>query len=133
MEKVVSEIRKDGGNAEAAEVDALDQRAVETHLDNFAGGGRIDFLLNAIGYPPEGYGNARLLLDVSLEQFTLPLRTILPSQFITATSAARHMILGHFSIFGTHKSSYILVYTRCEGSSAKRNRQEGRGKPFSVC
>jgi 3-oxoacyl-[acyl-carrier protein] reductase len=98
VEKVVSEIRKEGGSAEASEVDALDQRAVDSYLDGLANEGQIDFVLNAIGYPPEDYGNARLPLDVSLEQFTLPLRTIVPSQFITATSAARHMIRQHSGV-----------------------------------
>lgn len=93
IEQVAADIQKDGGIAYAAEVDALDEQAVNAYLDRVAQeGGSIDILLNAIGPQPKDYGNGTNTLELPLEQFLLPLSTLVPSQFITARAAARHMV-----------------------------------------
>jgi NAD(P)-dependent dehydrogenase (short-subunit alcohol dehydrogenase family) len=52
---VAQEISSAGGNAEAAEVDALDEAAVETYVQGiFEKTGQIDISFNAIGIPQEG-------------------------------------------------------------------------------
>lgn len=89
---VAKDIVAAGGSAEAAEVDALDERAVNAQLESVvATAGRIDISFNAIGIP-----NAKIigvpLVDLDLEQFSLPIATHAESYFLTARLAARHMI-----------------------------------------
>ncbi len=99
VEQVVNEITKDGGVAYAAGVDALDEQAVDAYLDRVAQeAGRIDILLNTMGPQAKDYGNGTSILELSLEQFLLPLTTMVPSQFITARSAARHMVQQHSGV-----------------------------------
>ena len=93
IEQVAQDIHKDGGVAYAAEVDALDAQAVHAYLDRVAQeGGSIDILLNAMGPQAKNYGNGTSTMELPLEQFLLPLSTLVPSQFITARAAARHMV-----------------------------------------
>jgi len=85
--------RLDGlGFAEAAEVDALDEGAIEEHLRAVVdAAGRVDISFNAIGVP-----NAKILgvplAELDVERFALPLATYTTSYFLTARLAARHMI-----------------------------------------
>ncbi len=85
--------RLDGlGFAEAAEVDALDEGAIEEHLRAVVdAAGRVDISFNAIGIP-----NAKILgvplAELEVERFALPLATYTTSYFLTARLAARHMI-----------------------------------------
>ena len=93
VEQVAEEIHQDGGVAYAAQVDALDEQAVNAYLDRVAQeGGSIDILLNVMGPQPRDYGNGTSTLELPLEKFLLPLSTLVPSQFITARATARHMV-----------------------------------------
>src|SRR5262245_13181601 len=93
VEDVAQEIRGADGAAEAAEVDALDERAVGAYLDRVAReAGRIGVLLNVIGPQPREFGHGTDTLELPLEQFLLPLTTLVASQFVTARAAARHMV-----------------------------------------
>lgn len=83
IEQVAEEIHKDGGIASAAQVDALDEQAVQAYLDRVAQEGSIDILLNAMGPQAKDYSNGTSTLELPLEQFMLPLSTLVPSQFIT--------------------------------------------------
>jgi len=99
VEQVAASIQKDGGIAYAAEVDALDEQAVQAYLDGVAQqGGSIDILLNVMGPQPKDYGNSTSTMELPLEQFLLPLTTLVPSQFITARAAARHMVQQHSGV-----------------------------------
>ncbi|MDQ2714243.1 MAG: SDR family oxidoreductase [Chloroflexota bacterium] len=99
VEQVAQEIHKDGGVAYAAQVDALDEQAVQAYLDRVAQeGGSIDILLNATGPQPKDYGNGTNTLELPLEQFLLPLTALVPAQFITARAAARHMVRQHSGV-----------------------------------
>jgi 3-oxoacyl-[acyl-carrier protein] reductase len=52
LDLVAREISVAGGKAETAEVDAMDERAVERHADAVAAtAGGIDIALNAVGIP----------------------------------------------------------------------------------
>ncbi len=96
VEQVAADIHQDGGVAYAAQVDALDEQAVQAYLDRVAQeGGSIDILLNITGPQPKDYGNSTDTMELPLEQFLLPLTTLVPSQFITARAAARHMVQQH--------------------------------------
>ena len=78
--------------AEAEAVDALDERAVEAHLQSVVdAAGRIDISFNAIGIPNAGILGVPLA-ELDVEQFALPLATYTTSYFLTARLAARHMI-----------------------------------------
>src|SRR5262249_15286809 len=96
VEDVAREIRGSHGSAEAAQVDALDEQAVTAYLDRVAqAAGGIDILFNAIGPQPKDYGNGTNTMELPLEQFLLPLTTLVASHFITARAAARHMVEQH--------------------------------------
>lgn len=92
VEAVAKEISDAGGMAEAAQVDALDEQAVEQHIsDVVQKGGGIDISFNAIGIPQEGIQGI-LLTELSVNSFTLPIITYAKSHFITSRAAARRMI-----------------------------------------
>jgi NAD(P)-dependent dehydrogenase (short-subunit alcohol dehydrogenase family) len=89
---VARDIVGGGGSAEAAEIDALDEQAVDAHLQSVVdSAGRVDISVNAFGIP-----NAKILgvplVDVDVEQFSLPLTAYATSYFLTSRLAARHMI-----------------------------------------
>lgn len=90
---VAEQIRADGGRAETAVVDATDRQAVEDHLDAVIGEhGRIDISVNATSLHGEKQGTP--LRRMSVDDFTLPTRTALVSNFTTATAAANRMTAG---------------------------------------
>ena len=83
------EIAGSGGTVETAQVDALDQRAVDEHADAVAAkAGGIDVSFNAIGH---GDVHGAPLLEMSFEDFARPITTAMRSQFLTTRAAARHM------------------------------------------
>jgi 3-oxoacyl-[acyl-carrier protein] reductase len=93
VQAVADAISADGRTAAAAELDALDEDAVNRHVDQVvATAGRIDIVFNAMGPQPTEYGNATSTMDLPVEKFMLPVTRIVASQFITARSAARHMV-----------------------------------------
>ena len=92
VEVVAKDVVSDGGFAEAAEVDALDEQAVDEHLQSVIDqAGRIDISFNAIGIPNAGILGVPLV-ELGVEQFTLPIISYAASYFLTARAAARHMI-----------------------------------------
>src|SRR5713226_7733824 len=93
VEAVAKQITTDGGRAHAAVVDADDYTAVEEYVDGIAKRtGRIDIAFNTIGPLVSEYGNGKNAVDLPIEEFMVPLTTIVKSQFITARSTARHMV-----------------------------------------
>jgi len=104
---VVEAVAKDtlaaGGRAEAAQVDALDEQAVEKHVDAVAKkAGAIDISFNAIGIPQPGIQGIPLA-ELPVESFTLPVATYARSHFLTARAAARRMV--------EKRSGVILMHT----------------------
>jgi NAD(P)-dependent dehydrogenase (short-subunit alcohol dehydrogenase family) len=92
VEVVAKDVVSAGGAAEAAEVDALDERAVDEHLQSVIdNAGRIDVSFNAVGIPNTGILGVPLV-ELDLEQFALPITTHAASYFLTARSAARRMV-----------------------------------------
>ena len=99
VEQVAQDIQREGGRAHAAQVDVLDEQAVQTYLESVAHeGGSIDIILNATGPQAKDYGNSTSTMELPLEQFMLPLTTLVQSQFITARAAARQMEQQHFGV-----------------------------------
>jgi NAD(P)-dependent dehydrogenase (short-subunit alcohol dehydrogenase family) len=91
VEALAGDIVAAGGIAQAAEVDALDQAAIDEHLASVVEKvGRVDVSFNAIGIPNP---KARApLVELDLEQFSHPIATYTRSCFLTARLAARRMI-----------------------------------------
>jgi NAD(P)-dependent dehydrogenase (short-subunit alcohol dehydrogenase family) len=92
VEAVAGEIVAAGGSAAAAEVDALDERAVDEHLQSVTErAGRVDISFDAIGIPNAGILGVPLL-DLDVEQFSAPIATHATAYFLTARLAARRMV-----------------------------------------
>lgn len=92
LEAVVNDILATGGIAEMAQVDALDEHAVNKHINEIIDKeGKIDISFNAIGIPQTGVQGIPLV-DMSPESFTHPIMTYSRSQFLTAKAAARYMV-----------------------------------------
>ena len=53
-----------------------------------AKGGRLDAVANLTGPNPMEYANGTPILELPLEKFLVPLTTLVPSQFITASAPA---------------------------------------------
>jgi len=82
-----------GSTAHAAEVDTLDEASVNSYLDDVASrAGKIDILLDATGPRANEYGNVKNAVELSSQEFMVPLTTMVRSRFITARAAARHMV-----------------------------------------
>jgi NAD(P)-dependent dehydrogenase (short-subunit alcohol dehydrogenase family) len=92
VEVVAKDIVSAGGSAEAAEVDALDEQAVDKHLQSVIDrASRVDISFNAVGIPDTKILGVPLV-EMDVEQFSLPIATYTRSYFLTARLAARHMI-----------------------------------------
>jgi NAD(P)-dependent dehydrogenase (short-subunit alcohol dehydrogenase family) len=92
VEVVAKDVAAAGGSAETAEVDALDEEAVEEHLRHVTGSaGRVDISFNAVGIPDTTILGVPLT-DLDVERFSLPVAAYTRSYFLTARTAARHML-----------------------------------------
>jgi NAD(P)-dependent dehydrogenase (short-subunit alcohol dehydrogenase family) len=60
--------------------------------------GKIDIILDASGPLAKQYGNTKLAVDLPVDQFLVPLETMVRSRFITARAAARQMIKQHSGV-----------------------------------
>jgi NAD(P)-dependent dehydrogenase (short-subunit alcohol dehydrogenase family) len=89
------------------EVDALDERAVNEHLDAVGG---VDISFNAIG--PGANPQRVPLTELSTDAFAQPIAFYTRSNFITATAAARHMT--------SRGSGVILTLTAVPGRMPAR-------------
>ena len=90
VDAVARDIAAAGGVAESAQVDALDEKAVEAHLSTVVErAGRVDISFNAIGPGPTP-GRAPLT-ELAGDAFARPIAFYTSSNFITATAAARRM------------------------------------------
>ncbi|MDF2746407.1 MAG: short-chain dehydrogenase, partial [Propionibacteriaceae bacterium] len=100
VEAVANDVVSDGGSADAAEVDALDEQAVDKHLQLVVDkAGRVDISFNAIGIP-----NPKMrvpLVEMDVEAFSLPIATYTRSYFLTARLAARRMVANRSGVIMT--------------------------------
>jgi NAD(P)-dependent dehydrogenase (short-subunit alcohol dehydrogenase family) len=103
VEAVAEEVVAAGGSADAAEVDALDEQAVDRHLQYVVDrAGRVDISFNAVGV-----ANTKIvgvpLAELDAGQFSQPITAYATSYFLTARLAARRMI--------PHRSGVIMTIT----------------------
>ena len=89
LDQVAKDIRSDGGEADTAVVDALDEQAVNEFVDAVVEEtGHIDISFNLIGL-----GDIQKpLTEISVGDFMQPITTAMRTQFLTTKAAARHMI-----------------------------------------
>lgn len=107
VEALAADIVKQGGIASAAQVDALDERAIEKYVSAVAEkAGRVDISFSAISVSGALPDKAPLT-ELSTEHFLLPITAYAQSNFLTARIAARRMI--------TRKSGVILTVTGIPG------------------
>ena len=92
-----------GGAAEAAQVDALDEGAVEEHIAAVVKrAGTIDVSFNVVGIPQPGIQGIPLA-ELAVDSFMAPVMTYMRSHFLTARAAARRMV--------EQRSGVILMHT----------------------
>jgi NAD(P)-dependent dehydrogenase (short-subunit alcohol dehydrogenase family) len=110
VEIVAKDIVAAGGSAESAEVDALDEQAVDRHLRSVIDqAGHVDVSFNAIGLPDAEIVGVPLA-ELDAEKFALPIATYTTSYFLTARLAARYMI--------PNKAGVILTVTALPARTA---------------
>jgi 3-oxoacyl-[acyl-carrier protein] reductase len=99
LEQVANEIAQSGGAAQTDVLDTLDDAAVNRCLEVIAKqSGKIDIVLDTTGPLAKEYGNTKLAVDLPVDQFLVPLETMVRSRFITARAAARQMIKQHSGV-----------------------------------
>jgi NAD(P)-dependent dehydrogenase (short-subunit alcohol dehydrogenase family) len=92
VEEVAKDIVAAGGSAEAAQVDALDEQAIDQHLQSVTDtAGHLDISFNAVGIPDREILGVPLT-ELEVERFSLPITAYTRSYFLTARLAARHML-----------------------------------------
>jgi NAD(P)-dependent dehydrogenase (short-subunit alcohol dehydrogenase family) len=108
LDRVASDIEKAGGRVEVAELDALDEQAVEKHMGELVdNAGSIDVSFNAISIQ-----DVQLipLVEMSREDFMRPISTGMTTHFLTARAAARHMAAQRSGVILTFSASAARAY-----------------------
>jgi NAD(P)-dependent dehydrogenase (short-subunit alcohol dehydrogenase family) len=115
VEAVAKDIVAAGGSAEAAAVDALDEQAVDRHLQLVIDqAGRVDISFNAVGIPDAEILGVPLV-ELEVERFSLPIAAYTKSYFLTARLAARHMIPNRSGVIMTVTSIPSRTGTPLQG------------------
>jgi len=92
VEIAAKEIVAEGGSADAAEVDALDEQAIDRHLRSVIDeAGHVDVSFNAVGIPNAGILGVPLV-DLDVQRFFQPITSAVRSYFLTARLGARRMV-----------------------------------------
>ncbi len=90
LDAVANDVRSAGGSAEVAVVDALDEQAVDDHVqDVVSNTGRVDVSFNLIA---RGDVQGTPLVDMTADDLLRAVVNGLRSSFLTARAAARRMI-----------------------------------------
>ena len=109
VEAVAKDIVSTGGSANAAEVDALDERAIDNHLQSVIdGAGRVDISFNAVGIPGTTFLGVPLI-DLDVQQFSLPITTYATSYFLIARLAARRMVANKSGVIMTATTQHSRI------------------------
>ncbi len=112
VEAVAKDIVSRGGIAEAAEVDALDERAIDQQLGAVIDkAGRVDISFNAVGIADKGILGVPLL-ELDAERFLQPIAGYAKSYFLTARAAGRRMV--------TRKSGVIMTVSALPSRTGTR-------------
>ena len=121
VEAVAKNIVAAGGSAETAEVNALDEQAVDKHLQSVMDkAGRIDISFNAIGIPDSDVVGIPLV-EMDIKRFSLPITSYTTSYFLTARLAARRMIANKSGVIMTVTALPARTGTRLNGGYGAAN------------
>lgn len=105
VEKTANEIIAAGGKAEAAQVDAMDEKAIRDHLAAVVQkAGTIDISFNLIGLSDT---QDKELVDMLSDDFMRPIRIAMQTQHLTGTAAGKIMM--------KQRSGVILSLTATPG------------------
>lgn len=92
LHSIAEDILTGGGSVETAQLDALDEQAVEEHMnETVRKAGKIDISFNAIGIPQKGIQGIPLT-ELPAKSFLLPITTYATSHFVTSKAAAKRMV-----------------------------------------
>lgn len=106
VKMVADDIIAKGGLAEFAQVDALDKKTIQDHLEMVVRSvGTVDISFNGIGIQDT---QDIPLIDMSLQDFARPVNIAMQTQFLTATAAGRIMV--------AQRSGVILSLTATPGA-----------------
>jgi NAD(P)-dependent dehydrogenase (short-subunit alcohol dehydrogenase family) len=113
VDTVAKEIVSEGGMAEPAEVNALDETAIDNHLQLVSGkAGRVDISFNAIGIHDANALPGAPLVELDATHFSEPIAALGMSYFLTARLAARLMV--------PNKSGVIMTVTTLQSRKGVR-------------
>lgn len=123
VEAIADEIKAAGGEAEAAEVDALDEAQVRAHADAVASkAGRIDITFNAVWIRGDLQGTR--VIDMPVEDVLTPITVGARTHLLTATAAARHMV--------RQRSGVILTLSSTGAHLSGRDQQKHSTGGFGI-
>jgi len=109
LKAIASEVQAEGGSIETAELDALDEQAVEKHMNEVVKkAGKVDISFNAIGVSSKDVQHA-LLVDLPVANFSYPIVTYTESHFITAKAAAKRMTKQGHGVIIMHTANLSQV------------------------
>ncbi|HJW33093.1 MAG TPA: SDR family oxidoreductase [Holophagaceae bacterium] len=115
VQALAKEIVAAGGSAQADEVDAQDEEAIDRHLRAVTGkSGRIDISFNAVGISDSDILGVPLV-DLDAELFSRPIAGYTRSYFLTARLAARRMILNRCGVIMTVTALPARMGSRLNG------------------
>jgi NAD(P)-dependent dehydrogenase (short-subunit alcohol dehydrogenase family) len=115
VKSVAEDVVAARGSAETAEVDALDEQAVDKHLQSVIDkAGRIDISFNAIGIADKDVVGVPLI-DLDIKQFSLPITGYVTSYFLTARLAARRMVANKSGVIMTVSALPARTGTKLNG------------------
>jgi NAD(P)-dependent dehydrogenase (short-subunit alcohol dehydrogenase family) len=90
---LAQELNANGGHAEAAKVDALNEVEIDTFLKQVVSdNGRLDVVFNGIGVDYSEMGGRPPTTTATFGQFMAPMEKICGSQFLTSRVAAKYMM-----------------------------------------
>lgn len=93
VKALAQEIKANGGLAEAAKVDAMNEPEIDAFLKKVVSdNSQLDIVFNGIGVDYSEMGGRLPTTTVTFEQFTAPIIKICGSQFLTSRVAAKYMI-----------------------------------------
>jgi NAD(P)-dependent dehydrogenase (short-subunit alcohol dehydrogenase family) len=92
LDAVAQTVSDSGGVAQTAQVDVLDEQAVEAFADTVVrSAGSIDVCINVTNFADPG-GLGKPLIELSLESFANPVTAYTRAFFLTTRAAARRMV-----------------------------------------
>ncbi len=133
LKAIADEIRTGGGAIETSQVDALDEQVVEQHMsDVIKKAGRVDISFNAVGIAQKDVGHVPLI-ELSAEEFAIPVTTYTQSHFITAKAAARRMVKQGSGVIAMHTANLSRVSAPLAGGRGTCLGCNGKPLPFLFC